>query len=65
MGPLVPLFWTYSDISSGFQSQSGQLHLHLVEVYMMYVPRDSPLVQQLLSSSWPACWQVTVPHMFV
>ena len=64
MGPLVPLFWTYSDIS-GFQSHSGQLYLHLVEVYMMYVPRDSPLVQQLPSSSWPAWWQVTVPHMFV
>ena len=24
MGPLIPLFWTSGDISSGFQSQSGQ-----------------------------------------
>ena len=23
MGPLMALFWIYSDISSGFQSQSG------------------------------------------
>ena len=23
MGPLIPLFWTSGDVSSGFQSQSG------------------------------------------
>ena len=32
--PLILLFWTSSDVSSGFQSQSGQPYLHLVEVYM-------------------------------
>ena len=29
MGPLIPLFWTSGDISSMFQSQSGQLYLPL------------------------------------
>ena len=30
MGPLIPLFWTSGDVSSGFQSQSGQPYLCLV-----------------------------------
>ena len=30
MGPLIPLFWTSRDVSSGFQS-SGQSYLHLAE----------------------------------
>ena len=33
MGPLIPLFWTSSDVSSGFQSQSGQPYSHLTEAY--------------------------------
>ena len=33
MGPLIPLFSSSGDISSGFQSQSGQPHSHLVETY--------------------------------
>ena len=36
--PLIPLFWTYGDVFSGFQSQSGQPYLHLVEVYVLHVP---------------------------
>ena len=32
------------DVSSGFQSQCGQPYSHLAEAYVMYVPRDSPLV---------------------
>ena len=36
MGPLIPPFWTSGDVSSGFQSQSGQPYLHLSEAYMMY-----------------------------
>ena len=24
VGPLIPLFWTSGDVSSGFQSQGGQ-----------------------------------------
>ena len=31
MGSLIPLFWTYGNVSSGFQSQSGQPSLHLRE----------------------------------
>ena len=44
MGSLIPLFWTSGDVSSEFQSQSGQPYLHLVEAYMMYIPQDSSLV---------------------
>ena len=35
MGPLIPLFWICADISSGFQSQSMELYLYLVEAYML------------------------------
>ena len=34
MGPLILLFWTSGDVSSGFQSQSGQPYMHLAEVYV-------------------------------
>ena len=38
LGPLIPLFWTSGDVSSGFQSQSGQLYSHsLAEGYMLYI----------------------------
>ena len=32
------LFWTSSDVSSGFQSQSGQRYSHLVEAYVLHIP---------------------------
>ena len=32
-GKRYPCFWTSGDVSPGFQSQSGQSHLHLVEAY--------------------------------
>ena len=38
MGPLTTLFWTRGDVSSGFQSQSGQPYLHLVEAYVLHIP---------------------------
>ena len=38
VGPLIPLFWTSSNVSSGSQSQSGQSYSHLVKVYVMCVP---------------------------
>ena len=38
MGPLILLFWTSGDVSSGFQSQSGQPYLRLAEAYVLYVP---------------------------
>ena len=44
VGPLIPLFWTSGDVSSGFQSQSGQPYLSLVEAYMLHVPLDLSLV---------------------
>ena len=49
-------FWTSSDVSSVFQSQSEQHYSCLAEAYMLHVPWDSPLVQHLLTSWWPA-WQ--------
>ena len=27
VGPVIPMFWTSNDVSSGFQSQSGQPYL--------------------------------------
>ena len=34
MGHLIPLFWNSGDVSSGFQSQSGQPYWHLAEACM-------------------------------
>ena len=42
-----------------FQSQIGQLHLHLAEAYMIHVPWDSPLVQHL-PTSWQ--WSHSLSH---
>ena len=36
MGTLIPLFWMSGDVSSGFQSQSGQLYSHLAEAYLFF-----------------------------
>ena len=38
LGPLMHLFQISGDVSSGFQSQSGQPYSHLAEVYMINVP---------------------------
>ena len=35
LGRLIPLFWTFGDISCGFQSQSGQPYSHLAEAYSL------------------------------
>ena len=48
---LLPLFWTSSDVSSGFQSQGRQPYLRLVEEYVLHVPWDSPLVWHLSNLS--------------
>ena len=58
LGPLIPLFWTSGDVSSGFQSQSGQPYSSCVEAYMLYVPWDSPLVWHL-PTSWEPAWQLS------
>ena len=36
LGPLVPLFWISSDVSSGFQSQSGFCLIIIAEANIMY-----------------------------
>ena len=60
LGPLIPLFWASDDISSGFQSQSGQPYLHLAEAYVIYIP----LVRHLLTS-WRLTWQpIASPHAY-
>ena len=43
VGPMIPLFWTFGDVSSGVQSQSGLPFLHLSEAYVIYVSSDSLL----------------------
>ena len=45
--PCFDFWW----LSSGFQSQRGQPYSHLVEVYVLHVPWDSPLVRHL-PTSW-------------
>ena len=57
VGPIIPLFWTSGDVSSGFQSQSWQPYLSLVEAYVLH----SRLVWHLLTS-WRPVWQVS--HLF-
>ena len=42
--PLVPLFWISSDVSSGFQSQSGFTLICIVEGNVLCIPWDPPLV---------------------
>ena len=41
---LTPLFWTSGDVSSGFQSQSGQPYSFLMQAYVLCVPRDSSVI---------------------
>ena len=42
-GATDTLFWTSGDVSSGFQSQSGQPYSHLIEAYVIYIPWDSDI----------------------
>ena len=51
MGPLIPLFWTTGDLSSGFQLQSGQSYLRLAEAYVMYIPVAPERLSYRTSSS--------------
>ena len=50
VGQLIPVFWTFHDVFSGFQSQSGQPYSHLVEAHVIQPLRFSCL--------WPA-WQLS------
>ena len=55
VGPLITLFWTSGDVSSGFQSQGGSLTCILHHLCKMGTS-DSPLVRHLLTAGRPA-WQ--------
>ena len=44
LGPLVPLFWIFGDVSSEFQSQSGFCLIRIAEANVMYISWDPPLV---------------------
>ena len=60
-GPLVPLLWISGDVSSGFQSQSGFCLIHFfVEVNVMYIPQDPPLVLHV-----PTSWQPAAQAVFL
>ena len=56
VGSLIPLFWTSSDVSPGFQSQGGSLAGVLCHLPAMN-SWDTPLVQHLLIS-WRPAWQL-------
>ena len=60
MGPLIPLFVTSGDVSSGFQNQSQQPYLHLAEVYVMYVPSIGILVPRLMTVLQKTTWTAKV-----
>ena len=53
VGPLIPLYWTSGDVCPGFQSQDVSIACMLSHLHAMD-SSDSPLVQPLLTSSWPA-----------
>ena len=62
-GPLVPLFWISGDVSSGFQSQSGFCFIRFfVEVNVMYIPGDPPLVLHIAHLLVASVQLVTSPH---
>ena len=51
LGPGVPVFWISGDVSSGFESQRGFCLIHFfMEVNVMYISQDPPLVLHLLTS---------------
>ena len=49
VGPLILLFWTFGDVSSGFQSQSGQSYSRLVEAYVIYMVRFLVVSKETIS----------------
>ena len=64
VGPLIPLFWTSGNVCPGFQSQGGSLAC--MQPYLC--TRDStesPLVQHLPTSWWPAWQPVGFPTCYI
>ena len=64
VGPLIPLFWTSSDICPWFQSQGRSLSCVLPHLCVMIL-LDSFLDQHLLTS-WHGAWQAGLfdPHTY-
>ena len=65
LGPLVPLFWIYGDVSSGFQSQSG---FCLIRYFCggecnVHSPRFTS--GATLPTSWRPARSRSLPHMHV
>ena len=62
MGPLIPLFWTSGDVSSGFQSQSGQPYSSCVEACVTCCLRftSGVIPADLLVASMAA--ELSLPH---
>ena len=54
MGSLIPLFWTSGNVSSGFQSQSGQPYSHLVGACTCRFPE--------IYFWCDTCWPLDDPH---
>ena len=64
--PLVPLVWISSDVSSGFQSQSGFcLICFFAEANVMYIPWDPPLVLHMCQPLGSQQHSQSLPHMHV
>ena len=57
-GPLTPLFWTSGDVCPGFLSIQTRVDSLIRVLHRLHAmdSSDSPLVQHLLTSLWPA-WQ--------
>ena len=63
MPPLLPLFWTYGDVSSVFQSQSGQPYSHfggghidcMSLKFTSGVTHADPLVASMVAELFPLC----------
>ena len=51
VGPLIPLFWTSGDVSSGFQSQSGQPFSHFTWQWNMC--NRFPEIHPWCDTCWP------------
>ena len=56
--------WTSGNVSSGFQSQSGQPYSSLAEAYVLHVPWDSPLVWHLPPLGGPhGSWAISSTYL--
>ena len=65
VGPLISMFWTSGDVSSGFKARVGSALFALGGgIWVtLHIPWDSPLVLHLLTS-WQPAWLLSwsLPH---